>query len=233
MPTIAAQIYRSLAEQIIAGTLAPGQKLEEKVLAERFGVSRTPIREALRELGARGLIELVPRRGGVVARIGLDEVADMLEAECEIEALCARLAAQRMSAVEKKQLERVHQESDEHVGRGDVLAYLAVNKQFHDLVCAGTHSRTIARMVRGLRDRLAPFRQAQSGVERRLEVSHEEHAAVVRAILDSDADAAYGAMRDHNARLGAHVLERLRAARADRTGASAAQPAPAPAFQST
>lgn len=220
MPTIAAQIYRTLAEQIITGALAPGQKLEEKVLAERFGVSRTPIREALRELGARGLIELVPRRGGVVARIGIDELADMLEAECELEALCARLAAQRMSLVEKKQLERVHQESEEYVGRGDDTGYLALNQQFHDLICAGTHSRTIARMVRALRDRLAPFRQAQSGVERRLAVSHEEHTAIVRAILDSDADAAYEAMRNHNARLSTHVLERMRGARPERAAAA-------------
>jgi DNA-binding GntR family transcriptional regulator len=227
MPTIAAQIYRTIADQIISGALTPGQKLEEKVLAERFRVSRTPIREALRELGARGLVELVPRRGGVVARIELDELADMLEAECEIEALCARLAAQRMSNVEKKQLERVHQQSEEHVARADDSGYLALNKQFHDLVCAGTHSRTIARMVRGLRDRLAPFRQAQAGVERRLEVSHDEHAAIVRAILDSDTDAAYDAMRNHNARLGSRVLERMRDARSDRAEEGFAQPLPA------
>ena len=223
MPTIAAQIYRALAEDIIGGALAPGQKLEEKVLAERYGVSRTPIREALRELGARGLIELVPRRGGIVARIGLDELADMLEAECELEALCARLAAQRMTAVEKKQLERIHEASNALVARGEESGYLALNQEFHDLVCAGTHSKTIGRIVRTLRDRLAPFRQAQAGVERRLALSHEEHAAIVRAILGADPDAAYEAMRNHNARLSTHVLERMRSSRPERVAAGAAR----------
>jgi len=228
MPTIAASIYRALAEEIIGGALVPGQKLDEKVLAGRFGASRTPIREALRELGARGLVELVPRRGGVVARIGLDELADMLDAECELEALCARLAAQRMSAMEKKRLEHLHQESAEQVARGDEHGYLGLNQQFHDLVLAGTHNRTVARAVRSLRDRLAPFRQAQTGVERRLAVSHEEHGAIVRAILDADPDAAYEAMRNHNARLGSFVLERIRNARPDRPAAPHALPVTPP-----
>lgn len=95
------RIYKSIAEQIITGNLQPGEKLEEKVLASRFGVSRTPIREALRELSARGLINLIPRRGGMVAEIGLERLSDMLDAECELEGLCARLAAMRMTALEK------------------------------------------------------------------------------------------------------------------------------------
>jgi DNA-binding GntR family transcriptional regulator len=110
----------------------------------------------------------------------------------------------------------LHHDSAEHVARGDDSAYLALNQQFHDLICAGTHNRTVAVAVRSLRDRLAPFRQAQAGVERRLAVSHEEHGAIVQAILDADADAAYEAMRNHNARLGTRVLERLREARPER-----------------
>lgn len=216
MPTIASTIVQTLAEEIIGGTLAPGHKLEEKLLAERFQVSRTPVREALREMGARGLIELIPRRGGVVANIGIAELSDMLEAECELEALCAQLAAQRMSMVEKKQLEQLHEQAQTLVKGRSETPYLALNKRFHDLICAGTHNRTIAGMVRGLRDRLSPFRHAQAGTERRLAVSHEEHGAVVAAILGSDGAAAYEAMRHHNARLSTKVLERLRDARDDR-----------------
>jgi len=86
--TITDRIQKSLAQKIISGALTPGQKLEEKALASQFGVSRTPIREAMRELSARGLVELVPRRGVVVATIGIDRLADMLTAECELEAIC-------------------------------------------------------------------------------------------------------------------------------------------------
>ncbi len=209
MPTIAARIFHSLAEEIVNGALQPGTKLDEQLLADRFQVSRTPVREALREMGARGLIELIPRRGGVVANIGITELTDMLEAECEVEALCAQLAAQRMSTLEKKQLERMHDQAQRMVAAADQAGYLAQNRKFHDLICAGTHNNTIAGMVRGLRDRLSAFRQAQSGTEKRLEVSHAEHESVVRAILDSDGAGAYAAMRDHNARLSSRVLERL------------------------
>lgn len=226
MSTIAARIVRTLAGDIVNGTLPPGHKLDEKALAERFEVSRTPVREALREMGARGLIELIPRRGGVVANIGLAELSDMLEAECELESLCAQLAAQRMSVVEKKQLERLHQETEQHALHGNLAEYLALNKEFHDLICAGTHNQTVAAMVRGLRDRLAAFRQAQAGTERRLAVSHEEHGDVVDAILTSDGAAAYAAMRNHNARLSTGVLDRLRETRSDRPVDTAARAAP-------
>jgi DNA-binding GntR family transcriptional regulator len=212
VPTIASHIYLTLADEIIGGVHAPGRQLEEKALAERFAASRTPVREALRELAARGLIELVPRKGGVVAPLGLGELAELLDAECELEALCARLAAQRMTTVEKKQLERLHAESEAHVASGDVHAYLAANHRFHDAVAAGTHNRTIVAMARALRDRLMPFRRAQTDVEDRLAISHDEHTAVVRAILAADVEAADATMRDHNARLGSHVLERMRAA---------------------
>jgi DNA-binding GntR family transcriptional regulator len=214
MPTNTLRIYRALADQIIHGELAPGSKLEEQALAERFAVSRTPVREALRELSARGMIDLLPRRGGVVATVGLEQLADMLEAECEFEALCARLAAQRMSAMEKKQLQLLHEQSAVFVGQDDELRYLPINQEFHAAIYEGTHNRTIATQVSALRDRLAPFRQSQAGVERRLALSHKEHGDIVAAILSGDSEGAYNAMREHNARLGTNVVQRMRAMRA-------------------
>lgn len=215
MPTTALRIYRALAEQIIRGEIPQGTKLEEQVLAERFNVSRTPVREALRDLSARGMVDFIPRRGAVVATLGLEQLADMLEAECELEALCARLAAQRMSAVEKKRLELLHARSEEHVKQGDEVAYLLVNQEFHAAIYQGTHNRTLAAQVSALRDRLAAFRQAQSGVEQRLTLSHEEHGAILQAILQTEPEAAYRAMRNHNARLGNSVLQLMSGARRD------------------
>ncbi|GAB3627109.1 GntR family transcriptional regulator [Pandoraea terrae] len=210
MPTIAARIYKSLADQIIDGTLQPGEKLDERVVAERFEVSRTPIREALRELGARGLVEVVPRRGVVVAKIGAERLSVLLEADCELEALCARRAAECMTAMEKKELEFLHEQSANLVAADDIDGYLEVNRQFHSLICAGAHNDVIATMVADLRERLAPFRQAQSQIEDRFAVSHAEHQAVVAAILASDSEAAYNAMRSHNARLSTTVLRLIK-----------------------
>ena len=220
-----AAICRSLTEDIVSGKLPPGQKLEELVLAERFQVSRTPIREALRELAARGLIDLQPRKGGIVRSIGLSDLSDMLEAMVELEALCCRISAERMSAVQKKQLQMLQQQSEDCVARGDEVGYLELNHQFHQLIGAGAQNRTLTGVLDSLRERLAPFRAAQKKVERRLTVSHDEHQAVIAAIVASNAEASYEAMRNHTARLSINVLELLREQQA---GEAAAAPAARP-----
>lgn len=212
MMTIAARVQKSLATRIVNGELKPGCRLDEQKLAAEFGVSRTPIREALRELGARGLIELVPHRGGIVAQISLDQLSDMLDAECEMEALCARLASQRMSAVERSALQECHVQAKGLTRDRDEARYLEINQIFHDTICDGAHNATLAAMTRELRVRLAPFRQSQSVPRgRRFPQSYEEHARIVSGILAGDPDAACEAMRLHNARLSSGILGRLRA----------------------
>lgn len=210
MSTISSRISKLLAEQIIDGTYPPGSKLEERSLAEKFNVSRTPIREALRELGSRGLVEVMPRRGVVVASIGVKELAKLLEADCELEALCARRAAECMTAMEKKELEFIYEQSAGFAEKGDTAGYLENNRQFHALILAGAHNEVLVEMVTDLRERLAPFRQAQAQVHDRLTVSHDEHEPIVRAILGGDSEAAYNAMRNHHARLSNNVLRLIR-----------------------
>ena len=135
----------------------------------------------------------------------------MLDAECEMEGLCARLASQRMSAVEKGALLECHHQAKEMTRDRDEMRYLVINQTFHDMICDGAHNATLAIMTRDLRTRLAAFRQSQSESQgRRLSRSHEEHDRIVDAILKSDEDAAYDAMRSHNARLSSGVLELLR-----------------------
>lgn len=211
MPTIANRIYKDLAGQIISGALSPGKKLEEKPLAQQFGASRTPIREALRELAARGLIELVPRHGGVVTRVSLHQLVDMLEAECEVEALCARLAAQRMTALEKSEIEMIFGKLECVTAEQNFVAFLELNQEFHSRICAGAHNATIGGMTRELRERLAPFRQSQAETaDARLIRSMQEHKEIVLAIIAGDVEKAYEAMRRHNARLSIGVLNVLR-----------------------
>ena len=210
LPTISVRIYETLAEEIIAGDLVPGQRLEERELAGRFEASRTPIREALLRLQERGLIEIIPRKGIVVATISIERLATLLEAQCELEALCARRAAESMTAMERKELEMLHEQGVQLIAAGDQSGYLVINRQFHDLIAAGTHNDVLMSTMSELRERLSPFRQAQSDVEDRLEVSHRDHAAVVHAIIDGNPEAAFTAMRDHDARLSTHVLRLIR-----------------------
>lgn len=206
--TLGTRIYESLANQIIVGKLLPGHRLDEQSLATQFGVSRTPVREALRELGARRLIDLVPRRGGVVTQIGSEKLIDMLEAECEIEGLCARLSAHRMSAMEKGHLRELHEQAAKEKS---LPRYFEINKEFHDLICAGAHNSTLDGTARELRFRLSPFRRPEpttdaAGVIAR---STEEHAAIVSAILAGEAERAYEAMRAHNARVNLAAMRLL------------------------
>lgn len=209
--TLGTQIYERIANQIIKGDLAPGHRLDEQSLAIQFGVSRTPVREALRELAARRLIELVPRRGGVVTQIGADKLIDMLEAECEMEGLCARLSAHRMSTMEKGNLRDLHERMLAIGAAGSLAKYFEMNKEFHDLICAGAGNATLDSTARELRFRLSPFRRPEprSDAAAVIARSTAEHTAIVDAILSGNAERAYEAMRAHDARVNLAAVRLL------------------------
>jgi DNA-binding GntR family transcriptional regulator len=217
-PTLSAKIYERLANQILAGKLPPGHRLDEQGLALEFGVSRTPVREALRELGARQLIDLVPRRGGVVWQLSFDKLTDMLEAECEIEGLCARLAAHRMNTMEKGHLRELHEQA---AREKNLFRYFEINKLLHDLICAGAHNSTLDGTARDLRFRLSPFRRPEpkSDSGQVIARSTAEHAAIVEAILSGQPERAYEAMRTHNARVNLGAMKILQSQSHERRAA--------------
>ncbi|KZD08555.1 GntR family transcriptional regulator [Oceanibaculum pacificum] len=191
------EMVRVLADDILKGLLPPGEKLDEPKLAERFGVSRTPVREALGQLSAMGLAERRPNRGCVVATITDHRLTEMFEAMAELEAACARLAAQRMSAGERRALSDLHQQSADLVHKGALDEYAAFNMQFHSLLYEGCHSGYLADLVSTTRSRVAPFRRAQFNVLGRLRKSWDEHDAIVTAILRGEAETADRAARAH------------------------------------
>lgn len=210
--TLATRIYDSLLQRILDGEFAPGYRLEENVIAEQFGVSRTPVREALRELGARKLIDLTPRRGGVVMQPSMETLADMLDAECELESLCARMAAQRMSTLQKVQLHEIHDHIQDLIKRDALEEFYDLNNAFHDLVLAGAHNATLDAAARELRFRLSPYRRTgrETDQEMLIALNYEDHAVIVEAILGGKPDAAYEAMHAHNARVNAKALRHYR-----------------------
>ncbi|MGO4404352.1 GntR family transcriptional regulator [Bosea sp. RAF48] len=186
-----------LADEIVSGLLAPGQALDEQDLAERFGVSRTPVREAIRQLSASGLVQVRPHRGAFVALPTQDQLHDMFEAMAELEALCAGLSARNMTAAERHALEAIHQELRGLVHQGDPLRYHECNETFHGAIYAGTHNGYLAEMTLMTRKRVAPFRRAQFRTTGRLADSWQEHDLIVQAILRGDRQAAAEAMRAH------------------------------------
>ena len=195
--TRAEELRLQLADEIVRGVLSPGAPLDETEIARRFSVSRTPVREALSQLVASGLVEARPRRGAVVARPTLDRLTGMFEAMAELEAICAGLAAERMTPIERHQLEAVHEELRVLSQAGNPDRFHEVNERFHNTVYAGSQNAYIAEITLATRVRVQPFRRAQFRNLGRLAKSHAEHDRVVVAILRGDKAGAAAAMRDH------------------------------------
>lgn len=207
--TVAARLHRELLDLVISGELRPGDSLSEVALAERFAVSRTPVREAIQRLADSGLAERGARRSYVVRALQVDAFDDAFEALAEIEALAAGLAAHRMSEVERRRLEDIVADGEALSRSGDGHAYAANNVALHDAVLAGAHNRTITEMAELVRLRLSPYRDQQFVRSDRLVSSQAEHSALVSALLARDADAATRLMRRHLAASALNVRRML------------------------
>lgn len=191
------RIVQSLADDIVSGRLTPGTKLDAQGMAERFGVSRTPIRETFGHLSAMGLVTHRPNRGVIVSTMHPDDLSDLYEAMAELEASLARLATLRMSREQRERLQKLHQESVHLVRDVGAEGYARFNQDFHDLIFEAAQSPQLQDLAVATRARLAPFRRAQFRVSNRISKSWEEHDAIVRAIMVGDADSVGRLMRLH------------------------------------
>lgn len=195
--TRAKQIQAALADDIVHGRIAPGVSLDETRLARAFGVSRTPVREAIRQLEAIGLAEARPHRGAVAADISEQRLDQMFVVMAELEALCARFAAAAMTPAERRGLDALHRSGGALVAGGSLGAYVAANDAFHEAIYRGAHNEFLMEMALLVRARLAPFRNAQFETVGRIGRSHGEHGEVVGAILRGDGERAAAQMRRH------------------------------------
>ncbi len=195
--TLASQIRANLAQEIISGRMAPGTEIDEQELAQRFSTSRTPVREALRELASSGLVIIEPRRGARVVALTLDRISEMFEVMAEIEAMCIRIATYRITTKERSALRDLHMQSQKIVEAKDIDGYDRINRQFHDAIYQGTHNEFLREHALTLRRSLAPFRRAQLHGTLRLTASYEEHATMLKCIFAGDGNAAAKLMRAH------------------------------------
>jgi DNA-binding GntR family transcriptional regulator len=195
--TTVEQMVRAIADMIVTGVMSPGDKLDEISLATRFDVSRTPVREALRQLCAMGLVGREPNRSAIVTNVSEHHLHSMFEAMAELEAICARLSAQRMTIDERHAMEAEHRASMQLVHRGAEEDYAAHNTDFHSRLYRGAHNDHIYDLVTQTRARLAPFRRAQFRLPGRLAKSYDEHDVIVTAIMRADAAAAGQAAYSH------------------------------------
>jgi DNA-binding GntR family transcriptional regulator len=207
--TRAEALRRALADAILDGAIAPGAHLDEQEIASRHGVSRTPVREALRQLAAIGLVDLRPRRGALAVAVSPVRIAEMHDVLNELETLAARLAAERMTPIQRRRLAALHQSMAEPMRAGDHETYEAGNVAFHAAIFEGSHNGFLAETARGVRERLRPFSRGRFRLLGRLQRSFAEHATIVDAIARGDADGAAAAMARHVTRVGDAPADRV------------------------
>lgn len=191
-----------LEEEILTGFWRPGRRLEEVNLAERFGVSRTPIREALLQLAANGLIEYRPRRGAVVVEIGPRQLMEMFDVMAELESMCARLAARRVTDEALEQIAAAHDACAKAAAEKDINEYYATNEVFHARIREASQNEFLVEQATSLQKRLKPYRRMQLRARDRIRASLEEHKQIADAIAAGDAALAAEEMRAHVALMG-------------------------------
>lgn len=196
-PSTVQRIEMELTEQISVGELTPGMRLDEAGLAERFGVSRTPIREALNRLTAQGILVPGEKRGVFVAQYSREELSQIFEAMHEIEAACARVASQRLNLLSRTEIEYAQAECISAAQSGDRAGYLRANEAFHMAIYKATGNPCMAEIATEFRRRTGPFRAKKFETTQDLIDSAESHRELIENIFSEDSATASNGMRSH------------------------------------
>lgn len=191
------QIREAIEQSIVTGEFSDGDRLSEVSLANRFGVSRTPLREALQVLSASGLVELVPNRGAFVRHPDFVELVEMFEVMAELEALCGERCARRIGDGQLEQLEDTIVKCEAALATRDTDEYYRENEKFHMIIYDACGNGFLASQARQLHRRLRPFRRMQLQLRGRMPESMREHHEIVEALREGNATLAADALRDH------------------------------------
>ncbi|AXY57659.1 GntR family transcriptional regulator [Acinetobacter chinensis] len=191
------QISKKLEDDIIYGFFLPGTKLDEQELCERYGASRTPIREALKLLAAEGLVEIRPRRGAIIPTINSFTLCEMFEVMAELEAMCGRLAARRIQPEEKQELQRLHHLCQDYLNQNDSENYYEANRLFHFAIYQASHNSFLIEQACALHKRLHPYRRLQLRVNHRMNHSFSEHSEILDAIFSGNEQEAEALLKAH------------------------------------
>jgi DNA-binding GntR family transcriptional regulator len=220
-PVSSDRIKEQLTERILSGQLRPGDILIENVLAEEFGVSRTPIREAIRQIAATGLITVRPRQRAIVAQLALGEALAMFEAASAIEGVAAEFAARRCSPQELETIRALHQQSAPLVADKRLTDYFDLNEQVHEAIYRASGNQFLARQALEMRAKLRLLRGPRLQQPGRIEQSFSEHAKIIEAIAKGDPAGASRAMRNHTMMQGETLMAFVEGFAAPLTGKAA------------
>ncbi|MBQ1876007.1 MAG: GntR family transcriptional regulator [Selenomonas sp.] len=190
-------VCESLREAIRNGTLKPGERLMEIQLAEQLGVSRTPVREAIRKLELEGYVIMMPRRGTYVANMSMSDISDIFEIRSALESLSNGLAAKRITPDELEHLQNLLVMLKPYVEQMDMEKIVELDIEFHDLLYHASRNKRLVGIISNLRDQLTRFRTLSMSYPGRLEATMEEHKSIVDAIAAGDSEAARQAAEKH------------------------------------
>jgi DNA-binding GntR family transcriptional regulator len=191
------EIRNVLQEEIESGKLAPGAPLDERALATRFQVSRTPVREALQQLAARDLVRIAPRQGVSVSRLTISQVRAIMETVGELESLSAKLAARRVDDVLRQELNTAIDCGQEAAITGSTADYAIANTLFHETIYAGSRNPYLAELIRNARRQIQRYRIRDFHTKAQMSKSLKEHLQIARAIQEGDETLAAQAMLLH------------------------------------
>jgi DNA-binding GntR family transcriptional regulator len=195
--TRGAYVTSALEMEILSGKLAPGTRLDEEGIGRRFGVSRTPVREAFKHLASSGLIELKPHTGAYVARLTPASLVEMFEMMGILESACARLAAKRHVKADRDALEAAHEACRRAARRKDPSRFYEANARLHEVIYRASGNEYVESETLALRNRLEPYRRSITFHEGLMERSMVEHQRVIDAIFSMDEAAAAQCMDSH------------------------------------
>jgi DNA-binding GntR family transcriptional regulator len=179
-------VFESLREAIFQGTLRPGERLMEIQLAEEMGVSRTPVREAIRKLELEGLAVMVPRKGAYVAGLSMKDIIEVFEIRGALEGLAAELAAERITEEELEELERDLVKTTESIDSGDLSRYVAMDIDFHGQLYKASRNERLTQIINNLREKIQRFRTTSLSLPGRMKAALEEHKKIVEAVSGRD-----------------------------------------------
>lgn len=190
-------VFKTLRQAILKGELEPGERLMEIQLAERLGVSRTPIREAIRKLELEGLVLMIPRKGAEVARISENNLRDVLEVRRSLEELAIDLACQRMTEEELAKLKETEERFAEAIQAGEVMEIAQTDESYHEIIYDSTRNQKLVQILNNLREQMYRYRLEYIKDEDKRQILLVEHDHIIKALSLRHVQEAKMAIREH------------------------------------
>lgn len=203
------EVVSRLRDLIVEGEFRPGTRINERLLCERFAISRTPLREALKVLANEGLVELTPNRGATVAEFTLRDVEEMFPVMGALEALAGELACQRITEAELAEIRALHYQMVVHFQKGELPEYFHLNQAIHEAMLAAARNPTLSNIFRSLSGRVSPARFRANMSRARWTRAVEEHEKILKALEARNGPLLASLLKEHLSNKGETVREAM------------------------